>query len=244
MKIRFFTLVELLIVITIIAILTAMILPSLHKSRTTAVQIQCASNMKQCYNALIMYSGSNDQWIAVVGYDYTGWFRQPGIPEILGFKMPAEYKDPHSYRAVTLCPAGIDNIEWVGNVAFGMPAFHLTPDDYNNYKCEFNINGALYIKTTAIPSYSNYLLLADSAFTKFEPKSQNAPGAQCRLFSRRDFGAASPICHAVCERHSGSANLTYADGHISTSKDKTKIFESSYIGAYVDPSGNEFIFID
>ena len=166
------------------------------------------------------------------------------ILETLGFMMPREYKDPHSYRAVTLCPAGVDNIEWVGNAAFGMPAFLYTPEDYINYKCENNNNGALYIKITAIPSHSAYALLADSAFTKFEPKPQNAPGAQCRLFSRRDEGAASPICHAICERHNGTANITYADGHIDTSKNKTAILDSSYIGAYVDMSGHELIYVE
>ncbi len=244
MKTKFFTLLELLIVIGIIAILMAIIIPSLSRAKGDAIQTQCASNMRQCYNALIMYADTNDHWIPVVGADYTGWFRQPGIPETLGFMMPREYKDPHSYRAVTLCPAGVDNIEWVGNAAFGMPAFLYTPEDYINYKCENNNNGALYIKITAIPSHSAYALLADSAFTKFEPKPQNAPGAQCRLFSRRDEGAASPICHAICERHNGTANITYADGHIDTSKNKTAILDSSYIGAYVDMSGHELIYVE
>lgn len=244
MKIKFFTLLELLIVIGIIAILMAIIMPSLSRAKGDAIQSQCASNMRQCYNALIMYADANDNWIPVVGADYTGWFRQPGIPEALDFTMPKEYKDPHSYRAVTLCPAGVDNIEWVGNAAFGMPAFLYTPEDYINYKCEKNNNGALYIKITAVPSHSAYALLADSAFTKFEPKPQNAPGAQCRLFSRRDEGAASPICHAICERHNGTANITYADGHVETSNDKAAILTSSYIGAYVDMSGNELTYVE
>src|SRR6184192_1805819 len=51
-----FTLVELITVIGIIAILLALLLPSLIGARKAARTIQCASNLRQLTTALINYS--------------------------------------------------------------------------------------------------------------------------------------------------------------------------------------------
>jgi len=57
-----FTLVELLVVIGIIAVLIAILLPVLRKAREAAQQAQCASNLRQFFNADLMYVNNNRQW--------------------------------------------------------------------------------------------------------------------------------------------------------------------------------------
>ena len=54
-----FTLIELLVVIAIIAILAALLLPVLAKSKLRAQGIVCLSNMKQLQLAAIMYGSNN-----------------------------------------------------------------------------------------------------------------------------------------------------------------------------------------
>ena len=63
---RAFTLIELLVVIAIIAILAALLLPVLGRSKATAQGAQCTSNHRQLVLAWSMYCHDSDDQIPVL----------------------------------------------------------------------------------------------------------------------------------------------------------------------------------
>lgn len=78
-----FTLIELLVVIAIIAILAALLLPVLSRSKATAQGIKCLSNLRQLQFAWILYSQDNGDKIPQNGpltLDPLDPNAQPGMP--------------------------------------------------------------------------------------------------------------------------------------------------------------------
>ena len=194
---RNFTLIELLVVIAIIAILAAMLLPSLQKARGTAQAIKCAANLKQQGTAIAMYHHDNNDWYMPLhggrwGISNYEW------PRLIQDYLNASDGSRENKIDVFTCPnqGGIKSFPiWIG---YG----------YNGSYIGGQYEWAEVRRTIQLTRPTEILVTVDNSFqTAGENKNRGYYAAQY------DNGGYEEVQF----RHNNRANILYADGHVDKS---------------------------
>jgi len=93
-----FTLVELLVVISIIALLLAILMPSLARARDEAKSLVCKTNLKQLGQGMISYVISENNGYFPIEQNHMVWIRQ--VTDYIGLKWEDQYKK----KGYNYCP--------------------------------------------------------------------------------------------------------------------------------------------
>jgi len=203
----FFTLIELLISIAIIAILAGLLLPALNAARRKAQTMQCMNFQRQLGITLLQYTDDNNSCFPPnsIDSDWPGmmgrWYMGDYLVRYLG--------SPGKLKTLTLCPSTDFNSEPGGtgtrpDSSYGMAintstsSFRITgwhnPLSNALMMMDYGREGRWYYNGGGGPLQKNFLQY--SYFFNDDPTKQKST--------------------AVFTRHTQKANLLFADGHMES----------------------------
>lgn len=221
-KTRGFTLVELLVVISIIALLLSILMPSLNKARKQAKKVMCLSNLNQWSLVWQMYTNDNrgklpDGWVADptneknvywthVLMRYYNNMKLRLCPEIKGFMVVNDVWAPSASNP------------WVAWGKWpedgGATASYTEKGGYGSYGInnwvENHPSDPYHWKNVNVGGASNIPLFLECAWMNSSPYDTDAPPQYDGDPGGGGWGDIKRFC---LNRHNGETNVLFMDSH-------------------------------
>lgn len=239
-KQNYFTLIELLITISIIAILASLLLPALNRAREKARIIVCVNNLKQLGGGLLQYQMGNNDYLLGAGnfvLNIAGDSRVPFSDHnssfVKEFVTPsvATTAGQNAYKKatnmITVCPSAIPYKGQLindSNTAFMLYRSYGVNQLVGNFSNLTDMAASRYwpkkVNQFRFPSKSMYLV--DDSSSKVNIQADND-----------DYlNPASNACRIHYRRHNGVANILAIDGHVASSKRIGKHNSNTFEGVW------------
>ena len=201
---KYFSLIELLIVIAIIAILAALLLPALNRARESAASTACQNNMKQLHLSFLRYADDFNEQVLFSHQlkpygstlDELNYFQgyacfDPPKPEYRRFAVKI-FSCPSERKVFHFSSAGFD---FPGCLIFDGSSYH------------YSLN--MYMR----PSVSTARAAATTSLYKFS-KIRQPSRVMWAIDGQRLIAEPYTATYAPVFRHSGFLNALMFDGHV------------------------------
>lgn len=211
---QLFTLVELLVVIAIIAILAAMLMPMLNKSRESARKISCVNNLGQLMKGVHFYTEDHNGYMIKYSQSAGPWGRV-----MIGLRdwSNTVKGTPYVSEKILECPGSIRKGSFQVNRIYGAYNWDGDKNDYNTRVAE---NGNFYICSSATAWWTVWVMgrvKHPAAMPLWGDTANDIISTDAGMgmwnFQTKGFYSESGNNSAVSLRHVGMANMGFFDGH-------------------------------